>query len=321
MTTLLQSQPDRRASVIISLLLAACFCHLPELRSATSSEKKAPEKPPRTPKEFYNAGTKKLREGRLNEAEAYFESALAAQVEAVQPPALYNLGDVRFLQGVEELKKSPPSGEATEREKNAIDQTGSAIEQADQALASGEVQKMVTAYMRGRGTRREIKAATEAVKQALAAAGKTLNKWQRSLNDFKSSYELNPNDPDATFNAGEVERAIARLVDSLQKMKQMAMAAGQKEEKLKEKLKQLKGKIPGDKMPPGAAGDDEEEDEKPAPFQEGQKEGPTKDGKEMDLSPEQAGWLLQGFKLDSDRKMPMSFGEEAKPRDRNRPTW
>jgi hypothetical protein len=41
----------------------------------------------------------------------------------------------------------------------------------------------------------------------------------------------------------------------------------------------------------------------------------------MMLSPEQAGWLLDTFKLDSERRLPMSEGKPGKPSDRNRPTW
>jgi hypothetical protein len=36
-----------------------------------------------------------------------FESALAAQDERVQPPALYNLGHTRFGEDMELLKKGP----------------------------------------------------------------------------------------------------------------------------------------------------------------------------------------------------------------------
>jgi hypothetical protein len=41
----------------------------------------------------------------------------------------------------------------------------------------------------------------------------------------------------------------------------------------------------------------------------------------MTLSQEQAGWVLDGFKLDSERRLPMGQGELAQPKDRNRPTW
>ena len=67
--------------------------------------------------------------------------------------------------------------------------------------------------------------------------------------------------------------------------------------------------------------DDEEEEDQPFGPKPGQEEGPSKEGKEMPLSPEQAGWLLDAYKLDSERRLPMGQGPEAKPRDRSRPTW
>jgi Tfp pilus assembly protein PilF len=58
--------------------------------------------PPATPREFYNAGARQLHAGKLREAEASLESALASQDQRLQPPALYNLGLVRFRQGIEQ---------------------------------------------------------------------------------------------------------------------------------------------------------------------------------------------------------------------------
>ncbi len=65
--------------------------------------------PPATPRESFNAGTRQLKAGKLREAEALLESAVASQNQGLQPPALYNLGLVRFGQGAEELKKGPPA--------------------------------------------------------------------------------------------------------------------------------------------------------------------------------------------------------------------
>jgi hypothetical protein len=62
---------------------------------------------PATPRELFNAGTKQLRGGKLREAEASLESALASQRPALQPVALHNLGHVRFGQGIEEWKGPP----------------------------------------------------------------------------------------------------------------------------------------------------------------------------------------------------------------------
>ncbi len=118
-----------------------------------------------------------------------------------------------------------------------------------------------------------------------------------------------------------MDRYIAKLVDSLHELQQSANGMGDKKDKLGDALKQLKGRIPAPDMPPGAAGDDEEDEDQPFGPKPGQEEGPTKDGKEMTLSPEQAGWLLEAYRLDSERRLPMGQGTTAEPKDRSRPTW
>jgi hypothetical protein len=276
---------------------------------------------PATPREVYNIGTQKLLAGKLKEAEALLESVLANQDENLQPPALFNLGHIRFREGAEELKKGPSEAPVAARGAAATLQGDEAIRLAEEALASDDIDKMVSAYLHGRGVRKELKGATEAVRQAMEAFGKVLTKWERASGDFKSAFELRTKDQDARHNGDVMDQYIAKLVDSIQRMQQAAMAQGAKSEKLGNKLKELKGKIPAPRMPPGAAGDDDEDEEKPLGQQPEQKEGPSRDGKEMTLTPEQAGWLLESFKLDKDRRLPMGNGAQDKPRDPNRPTW
>jgi hypothetical protein len=276
---------------------------------------------PATPREFFNAGTQQLRAGKLREAEAFLTSTVESQQEKLQAPALYNLGHVRFAQGIEVLKKSPPARPTIARGRTAAQQADDAIRQTDEALRSNEVQKLVAAYMHGRGARRELKAATEAVRRALAVHGTALARWQRASGDFKSVVELQRTAADSQYNAEVVDRCIAKLVDSLREMQQCANGMCDKGGALGEKLKQLKGRIPGRDMPPGAAGEDEEDEDFPFGPQPGQTEGPSKEGKEMTLSQEQAGWVLDGFKLDGERRLPMGQGEVAEPKDRKRPTW
>ncbi|SPE54597.1 conserved exported hypothetical protein [Verrucomicrobia bacterium] len=289
---------------------------------AASAPVSSPEAPPPTgPREVFNAGTQALKAKKLREAEALLESVLSSQSERFQPPALYNLGHVRFDQGADELKNGPPAREASKQGWAAANHADQAIKSAKDALANGDIDKMVASYMNGRGVRKELKAATEAVRRALEAHGATLLKWQRSEGDFKSAVELNRADADAQHNADVVDRCIAKLVDSLQELQQCMQALGGKSDDLKEKLKQLKGRIPAPKMPPGAAGDDDEDEDQPFGPRPDQKEGAPKNGEQMSLSPEQAGWLLEGFKLDSERRLPMSWGPPGEPKDRARPTW
>jgi len=303
---------------------AAAVLAAPISRGATASNATVSARelvPPSSPREFFNAGTRELSAGKFREAEAFLEVALASQNERLQTPALYNLGHVRFAQGAEELKKGPSKEASANLSQNAEEQGAAAIRAADEALESNDVQKMVAAYLNGRGKRREIKAAKEAVLQALKAHRATLAKWQRASGDFKSSVELDSSQVDARLNADIVERRIAQLVDSLRQIQQNAHECMGQCDKLGQKLKQLKGRIPASQMPPGAAGDeDEDEDSQMAP-PPGQKEQPSKEGKEMMLSPEQAAWLLEGFKLDSERRLPMGQNAPAQPKDRSRKTW
>ncbi len=67
------------------------------------------------------------------------ESALASQQESLQPVALYNLGHVRFGQGLEELKKGPPGRATLAAGQAASQQTDQAIRSAAEALAGDDL--------------------------------------------------------------------------------------------------------------------------------------------------------------------------------------
>jgi len=251
---------------------------------------------PETPRELFNEGTKLLQQTNLWRAEYCFEKALSSQAEKFQSPSLYNLGHVRFTQGSDELKKAPAPSATAEHGRAASQRASDAIRAADEALANSTVDKLVASYLHGRGARKELKAAIKAVKAALQVYGKTLNKWERSSGDFKSALELNQADNDARHNADVVDRSIAKLVDRIQQLQQMAAAMGKQEQELGEKMKQMKGKIPAPDMPPGGAGEEEEDEDFPNGKEPGQKEeGPTKEGGEIPLTPEQASWLLEAF--------------------------
>ena len=47
----------------------------------------------------------------------------------------------------------------------------------------------------------------------------------------------------------------------------------------------------------------------------------SKQGEEMTLSPEQAAWLLNGYKLDSEHRLPMGQENTTQPTDRSGRTW
>ena len=154
--------------------------------------------------------------------------------------------------------------------------------------------------------------------------GKTLLKWQRAADDFKSAAELNPADTNAARNAQLVERGIAKLVDSLRQTQEMAGAMGEQRQDLGKMLSQLKGRIPAPNAPPGAAGDDDEDEDGVQPDSlAGQKENASHEGDQMQvpLSPEQAGQLLDGLSIDSGRRMEMSDRQGKPPEDRKGRNW
>jgi Ca-activated chloride channel homolog len=281
---------------------------------------------PVTAREKYNAGTRKLAEGKLAEAESLLQSVLQSQDERLRPAALYNLGHVRFAQGAEALKKEPPGKQTIARSRAAVAQGQQAIQQAQSALAGWELQRMVAAYLGGRGARKEFREALKAVRQGMEAHAATLIKWRRALGDFRSAAELNRSDTNAVHNAEVVEKEIAKLVDSLREMLQLGMMMGEMSQQLKGLMEQLKGQIPMENMPPGAPGEDGEE---VMPESLGGREEDTgKEGKELEkpLSPEEAGRLLDGFQLDNGRRLPMSGrgegeGKEGKTDARKTRPW
>ena len=278
---------------------------------------------PVTARDFYNAGTRLLAAKNYADAEMMFESALAAQDERVQPPALYNLGYTRFAEGVELLKKGPDAQKVSTRGNSALADGANALRQGEAALAENNLNAMIAAYLEGRGARHELRDAEKVVRSAMETYGQTLQQWQHAADDFKSAAELNPADTNATRNAEIVERGIARLVDSLQNMQAMMSALGQQRQDLGRMLSKLKGRIPAENAPPGAGGDDDDEDNPQPDSLAGQKENAGREGGQLQvpLSPEQAAQILAGLSTDSARRLPMSDQQGQPAGDRKGRNW
>ena len=277
-----------------------------------------------TARDFYNAGTRLFAKTNYAEAEKMFTSALAAQDESVQPLTLFNLGHTRFGEGVELLKKGPDAQKVSVRGNAALAAGGHAISAAESALEENALDKMIAAYLEGRGARRELNAAEKAVQSAMETYGKTLLKWQRAADDFKGAAELNPADTNAQHNAEIVECGIARLVDEINKMQQMMGAMGKQKQDLGKMLSKLKGQIPAPDAPPGSAGDDGDDDEGVQPDSlAGQKENAAREGDQMPapLSPDQAGQILDGLSIDGSRRLPMGDKQSPPSKDKNGRNW
>src|SRR6188508_2307044 len=88
----LRNRGNLTQSILLSALLAGACC------PAFGVDAVRPE--PATPRELYNEGTARLRDGKLREAEALLQVAVASNNEKIQTPALYNLGHTRFRQGM-----------------------------------------------------------------------------------------------------------------------------------------------------------------------------------------------------------------------------
>jgi hypothetical protein len=89
-------------------------------------------------------------------------------------------------------------------------------------------------------------------------------------------------------------------------------------------MKQLRGKVPAPDAPPGGQGDEEDDEEEDSPNgpREGQQEGPSREGQQIiRISREEAGWILDAFKLGGDKRLPMGQGEEGKPKDKKGRNW
>lgn len=322
----------RAKGAALAIVFHFSFCILNCSGAATNAptggtnapaEKLAPK--PEVARDYFNAGTRALKAGKLREAEANLVIAVAENDAELQPRALYNLGHVRYAQGDEELKKAADGKQRTGRLQKATAQAAGVIQNANDALASNDVNRMVEAYQQGRGTRKELNAATKAVRAAMDVYGNVLLRWQRAAGDFKSAAELNPADTNATHNADVVNRRIAWLVDQIREMQQALSAAAQAKQQLGDAMSKLKGRMPAPDAPPGGGGPGEEEDDegedKPNGPQPGHEESAGKTGEEMKMSPEAAERMLNGMRRDGDRRLPMGQGEEGKPKDPNRPTW
>lgn len=270
----------------------------------------APAVQPVTARDFYNAGTELLAAKKFTEAEQMYLSALAAQDERVQPPALYNLGQARFADGLAALKKGPSSQSIDAQGNQADSEAASAIQQGQAALAENDLSKLIAAYMSGLGARRDVRSAEAAVRQAMQTYGETLRKWQQADDDFKSAAELNPADTAAARNAQIVEQYIARLVDSLRQMQMLGGKLGDKHKKLNELLKQIGGRIPKPNLPPGAPGDkDQDEDGEIRPESlQGMEEGATRTDNSIEsrLSRDEAAQILNGIPVDAAERLMMN---------------
>jgi hypothetical protein len=275
-----------------------------------------------TPREAYNEGTKALGKGYLRESESWLLRAAGSQRESIQPPALYNLGHVRFQLGKELLKGETPRQPLLDNALSATEEGSEAISNADRALKSDDLMTILEAYMNGRLSRKQMRLANEDVQRALDLYGAVLVRWRRSVGDFRSSDELVAS-IDARDNAKTVERHIEELLKHMEQLQKQKEALAGLRPELKKKLAELRKKIPDGMLQPGQGEPDEEDEEDTPPKPDsGFQDRPGREGDQRAITPEIAQQILEALGLTGDRKLPLGGDEQqAKPRDRKGKDW
>ena len=156
---------------------------------------------PQDARGFYNEGVGKLGKGELRDAEMSLRKAAGAEVESVQPLALYNLGHVRFRQGEETLKGEGSRQQLLDSSAAAVTVAEEAIRNGGRALESDALQEIIAAYMDARAARKELRFSRDETSRTMGLIGSALERWRRSVGDFHSALELDPANADATVNA------------------------------------------------------------------------------------------------------------------------
>jgi tetratricopeptide (TPR) repeat protein len=262
-----------------------------------------------TPRELYNQGSQSLEKGYLREAESCLLRAAGSNIESLQPPALYDLGHVRFRLGQELLKGEQPRQPMIDRAENARDDGQDAIREANRALQDDDLNHIIGAYNAGRGVRKQLRLANEETMRALDLYGAVLVRWKRSVGDFRSTVELRSDDHDAQFNADVVQRHIDELQKQMKELADKKEEVGKTRAELKKKLAELRKKIPDGMIQPGQGEPDDEDDEDepkdPQKPDSGFKDELGREGEKRGITPEMAQQILEALGLKGDRKLPI----------------
>jgi hypothetical protein len=309
-------RPAGKLTIRLAISFAFLFASSAAIAAATN-EPASP--PPETPRELYNAGTVKLRDGKLEEAQDLLRAAAASNNSSVAPAAVFNLGHARYASGDRDLQKQMKSPKWQEAPR-AVQSADAATQAARTALAGEDLEALVQAYQRGRSARRELRDATKAVQGALEQFEKILLQWERASVDFHGVSELEPRDTNSVYNAAIVDQHIAALIDLIKKQKMALQMAGQAGKDLKEALGELKGRVPADRRGDTPGPSDEEDD---TDADEPGKLGFDPSGREgqQPISQEQAAKLLRGVQLDSNRTLPVRNPRMTQPAKRAGGDW
>jgi hypothetical protein len=167
-----------------------------------------------------------------------------------------------------------------------------------------------------------LRAAREAVKQALEQLGEVLMAWQRASADFHGSHELRPARGDAAFNADLIDQRIAALIDMIREQQEMLSMPSQTSGQLGEAMRQMRGRLPQDKRDELGGGDEEDDEGQDSGDQENDSEssGEGTRGAEP-TSQQQAEQLLRSMQLDSNKVLPPGRNPAGRPARRAGGDW
>ena len=305
------------------------------LMSAGLAAEKAPDELAKLDaRELHNRGTQRLAEGDLAGAEDALRASLGRDVDPLRPPALHNLGHVRFGKGksvlggktagdVTELSIARSYLEAADAD---ISDMKDQIELLDKAKAEGREPDYVPATAAlggGINTFRTIKKLIPKEEAMVTKRIGVVAAWTRSVGDFRGAHELDAADGQAKANADAIEELLRALRRETNALEEAIEAQRKKLEELRAVIQELVKRIPDDKLPQNAEGDEEDDEnflpperQKPKAGKGDPKEG--KPGEEQKMTEQEARGSLEGLKNEFGRKMPAAGqgGKGGKPADK-----
>ena len=271
-------------------------------------------------RELHNRGTKRLAEGDLVGAEEALRASLGRDVDPLRPPALHNLGHVRFGKGkavlggktagdVTELSIARSYLEAADAD---ISDMKDQIELLDKAKAEGREPDYVpatTALGGGIDTYRTIKKLIPKEEAMVTKRVGVVASWTRSVGDFRGAHELDVADAPAKANADAIEELLRTLRRETAALEEAIEAQRKKLEELAEVIRELVKRIPDDKLPQNTEGEGDDEENFLPPERQKPKSGGTdpkkgKPGEEQKMTEQEARGSLEGLKNEFGRKMP-----------------
>ena len=306
------------------------------LMSAGLAAEKAPDELTKLDaRELHNRGTQRLAEGDLAGAEDALRASLGRDVDPLRPPALHNLGHVRFGKGksvlggktagdVTELSIARSYLEAADAD---ISDMKDQIELLDKAKAEGREPDYVPATAAlggGINTFRTIKKLIPKEEAMVTKRNGVVATWTRSVSDFRGAHELDAADGQAKANADAIEELLRALRRETNALEEAIEAQRKKLEELRAVIQELVKRIPDDKLPQNAEGDEEDDEnflpperQKPKSGKGDPKEG--KPGEEQKMTEQEARGSLEGLKNEFGRKMPAG-GQDGKGGNGGKPT-